>query len=149
MDVRAQVSMVFHLDKCIGCHTCSIACKNVWTDRPVAEYMWWNNVETKPGAGYPTHWEDQQRFKGGWEHDKKNGLRLRSQGRWDAFLKLFYNPSQPTPRATASRRGLALLASILLTMAATAAGLFGLRHLLLGFAQAMQLEEATEEKEEI
>jgi hypothetical protein len=41
------------------------------------------------------------------------------------------------------------LASILLTMAATAAGLFGLRHLLLGFAQAMQLEEATEEKEEI
>jgi len=96
MDVRAQVSMVFHLDKCIGCHTCSIACKNVWTDRPGAEYMWWNNVETKPGAGYPTHWEDQQRFKSGWEHDKKNGLRLRSQGRWDAFLKLFYNPSQPT-----------------------------------------------------
>ncbi|MGH9448484.1 MAG: cryptic nitrate reductase 2 subunit beta, partial [Terriglobia bacterium] len=22
MNVRAQVSMVFHLDKCIGCHTC-------------------------------------------------------------------------------------------------------------------------------
>ncbi|MGH7660740.1 MAG: cryptic nitrate reductase 2 subunit beta, partial [Vulcanimicrobiaceae bacterium] len=21
MDIRAQVSMVFHLDKCIGCHT--------------------------------------------------------------------------------------------------------------------------------
>ena len=54
MDVRSQVSMVFHLDKCIGCHTCSIACKNVWTDRPGTEYMWWNNVETKPGTGYPT-----------------------------------------------------------------------------------------------
>jgi len=25
MDVRTQISMVFHLDKCIGCHTCSIA----------------------------------------------------------------------------------------------------------------------------
>src|SRR5262249_37744995 len=54
LDVRAQVSMVFHLDKCIGCHTCSLACKNLWTDRPGAEYMWWNNVETKPGTGYPT-----------------------------------------------------------------------------------------------
>jgi len=31
--------MVFHLDKCIGCHTCSIACKNVWTDRKGAEYL--------------------------------------------------------------------------------------------------------------
>ena len=45
--------MVFHLDKCIGCHTCSIACKNIWTDRKGTEYMWWNNVETKPGTGYP------------------------------------------------------------------------------------------------
>jgi len=59
MDVRSQVSMVFHLDKCIGCHTCSIACKNIWTDRKGADYMWWNNVETKPGTGYPTQWEDQ------------------------------------------------------------------------------------------
>ena len=67
MDVRAQVSMVFHLDKCIGCHTCSIACKNIWTDRKGAEYMWWNNVETKPGTGYPTQWEDQGKYKGGWE----------------------------------------------------------------------------------
>ena len=25
--------MVFNLDKCIGCHTCSISCKNIWTDR--------------------------------------------------------------------------------------------------------------------
>jgi len=24
MDIRSQISMVFHLDKCIGCHTCSI-----------------------------------------------------------------------------------------------------------------------------
>ena len=38
MDIRAQVSMVFHLDKCIGCHTCSIACKNIWTDRKGAAF---------------------------------------------------------------------------------------------------------------
>lgn len=97
MDVRAQTAMVFHLDKCIGCHTCSVSCKNVWTDRPGGEYMWWNNVETKPGTGYPTKWEDQENFKGGW--DWKEGddeLHLRSQNKADAFLKLFYNPNQPT-----------------------------------------------------
>lgn len=94
MDVRSHVSMVFHLDKCIGCHTCSVACKNIWTDRQGAEYMWWNNVETKPGTGYPGTWEDQNKFKGGW---KKEGddLVLNSQSKSDYFFKLFYNPNQP------------------------------------------------------
>ena len=95
MDVRAHVSVIFHLDKCIGCHTCSVACKNVWTDRPGAEYMWWNNVETKPGTGYPTRWEDQKKFNGGWKWDGKNKLETRCQTRADSFLKLFYNPNQP------------------------------------------------------
>ncbi|HJT17556.1 MAG TPA: nitrate reductase subunit beta [Thermoanaerobaculia bacterium] len=93
MDVRAHVSMVFHLDKCIGCHTCSLACKNLWTERPGAEYMWWNNVETKPGTGYPTKWEEQQTWQGGWENN--GSLRLRSQGRLSGLLKLFYNANQP------------------------------------------------------
>jgi nitrate reductase / nitrite oxidoreductase, beta subunit len=96
MNVRAQVSMIFHLDKCIGCHTCSVACKNIWTDRPGAEYMWWNNVETKPGTGYPTQWEDQEKFKGGWKVQPNGELGIRSQNKMDAFLKLFYNPNQPT-----------------------------------------------------
>lgn len=95
MNVRAHVSMVFHLDKCIGCHTCSIACKNVWTDRPGAEYMWWNNVETKPGTGYPTRWEDQLNYNGGWKVNEKGELELRSQTKGSAFHKLFYNPNQP------------------------------------------------------
>ncbi len=95
MDVRAQVSMVFHLDKCIGCHTCSVACKNIWTDRAGAEYMWWNNVETKPGTGYPTHWEDQLNYKGGWVLDKNRRLKLLSQGKADFLPKMFYNPNQP------------------------------------------------------
>ena len=97
MDIRAQVSMVFHLDKCIGCHTCSIACKNIWTDRKGTEYMWWNNVETKPGTGYPTLWEDQQKYKGGWElEEKKKKLKLRLQGRGGALGNLFHNPYLPT-----------------------------------------------------
>jgi nitrate reductase / nitrite oxidoreductase, beta subunit len=94
MDVRAQVSMVFHLDKCIGCHTCSLACKNLWTERQGAEYMWWNNVETKPGTGYPTKWEEQQTWNGGWENNG-HGLKLRSQGKVGGLFKLFYNANQP------------------------------------------------------
>jgi nitrate reductase beta subunit len=29
MQVKAQVAMVMNLDKCIGCHTCSVTCNNV------------------------------------------------------------------------------------------------------------------------
>ncbi len=95
MDVRSQVSMVFHLDKCIGCHTCSVACKNIWTDRRGAEYMWWNNVETKPGTGYPTAWEDQDKYKGGWER-KKDGIAVRAVGKLRGALTVFHNPNLPT-----------------------------------------------------
>jgi nitrate reductase / nitrite oxidoreductase, beta subunit len=95
MDVRLQISMVFHLDKCIGCHTCSVACKNIWTDRKGAEYMWWNNVETKPGTGYPIAWEDQGKYKGGWVSE--NGLAQLKMGRKSLrVLNLFHNPDMPS-----------------------------------------------------
>ncbi len=95
MKVRAQTSMVFHLDKCIGCHTCSIACKNIWTDRAGCEYMWWNNVETKPGTGYPTLWEDQEKYRGGWER-RGERLRLRLHSRAEGLANIFYNPFLPS-----------------------------------------------------
>ena len=94
MNVRAHMSMLFHLDKCIGCHTCSVACKNLWTDRKGAEYMWWNNVETRPGAGYPTQWENQEHYNGGWVY-KGGRLRLRLHSKTRGLLKLFFNPSLP------------------------------------------------------
>ncbi|MCC6220357.1 MAG: nitrate reductase subunit beta [Deltaproteobacteria bacterium] len=94
MNIRSQISMIFHLDKCIGCHTCSIACKNIWTDRKGAEYMWWNNVETKPGTGYPSKWEDQSIYKGGWE--KRNGsVGLKGAGKKKGLLNIFHNPHLP------------------------------------------------------
>ncbi|MCC6608770.1 MAG: nitrate reductase subunit beta [Burkholderiales bacterium] len=97
MKIQSQVSMVFHLDKCIGCHTCTVACKNIWTDRKGAEYMYWNNVETKPGTGYPTRWEDQGKYRGGWVLGGKKGrLRLRLQGKWGTLGNIFYNPYLPT-----------------------------------------------------
>jgi nitrate reductase beta subunit len=94
MDVRAQISSVFHLDKCIGCHTCSVACKNQWTDRKGVEYAWWNNVETRPGAGYPLLWEDQERWRGGWEAEG-GALRLRQAGRSGTLARIFHNPRLP------------------------------------------------------
>ncbi len=94
MDIRSQMSMVFHLDKCLGCHTCTVACKNIWTDRKGAEYMWFNNVETKPGTGYPTKWEDQDLYKGGWEK-KGSSISLKGAGRLKGLLNIFHNPNMP------------------------------------------------------
>jgi nitrate reductase beta subunit len=94
MKVRAQFAFVFNLDKCIGCHTCSVTCKNVWTNRKGAEYMWFNNVESKPGIGYPKQWENQEIWRGGWE--LKNGkLQLKSGSKLDRLLNIFANPDMP------------------------------------------------------
>lgn len=95
MKIKAQICMVINLDKCIGCHTCSLSCNNIWTNRPGAEYMWWNNVESKPGVGYPAEWENQRKYKGGW-HVKKGRLGLRAGNRNSKMIQLFYNPDLPT-----------------------------------------------------
>ncbi len=95
MRVRAQVAMVMNLDKCIGCHTCSVTCKQVWTNRPGTEYVWFNNVETKPGLGYPRRWADQAQWNGGWELDRKGRLRLRAGGKVKKLLQIFSNPDLP------------------------------------------------------
>jgi nitrate reductase beta subunit len=95
MKIKAQMAMVMNLDKCIGCHTCSVTCKNVWTNRQGAEHMWWNNVETKPGIGYPKEWENQNKYKSGW---KLSGgkLTLKAGQRLSILGKTFYNPNLPT-----------------------------------------------------
>jgi len=95
MRVKAQLAMVMNLDKCIGCHTCSIPCKNVWTNRAGAEYMWFNNVESKPGIGYPKRWEDQSLHKGGWQV-QEGRLSLRAGGRAAKLAKIFHNPDLPS-----------------------------------------------------
>lgn len=94
MRVRAQIGKVLNLDKCIGCHTCSVTCKNVWTSQEGLEYAWFNNVETKPGIGYPQDWENQKKWKGGWK--RKNGaLELKIGSRFRVFLNIFYNSNLP------------------------------------------------------
>ena len=95
MRIRAQIGMVLNLDKCIGCHTCSVTCKNVWTSRDGVEYAWFNNVETKPGVGYPRDWENQKRWNGGWERLRSGKIQPRQGSKWRILANIFANPSLP------------------------------------------------------
>ncbi|MHB1010405.1 MAG: nitrate reductase subunit beta [Propionibacteriaceae bacterium] len=95
MKIRAQIGMVLNLDKCIGCHTCSVTCKQVWTSRPGMEYAWFNNVETKPGIGYPKEWENQDKWKGGWTRTAGGKLQPRQGSRLSILMKIFANPNLP------------------------------------------------------
>ncbi|QAY60557.1 nitrate reductase subunit beta [Microbacterium protaetiae] len=95
MKVMAQMSMVMNIDKCIGCHTCSVTCKQAWTNRTGVEYVWFNNVETRPGVGYPRTYEDQEKWGGGWVRTKRGRLKLRSGGRLAKLARIFSNPNLP------------------------------------------------------
>ena len=95
MKIRAQISMVLNLDKCIGCHTCSVTCKNVWTSRPGMEYAWFNNVETKPGIGYPKEWENQDKWNGGWVRKANGSIEPRQGAKWKLLMRIFANPYLP------------------------------------------------------
>ncbi|MCC8250161.1 nitrate reductase subunit beta [Saccharothrix luteola] len=95
MRVMAQLAMVMNLDKCIGCHTCSVTCKQAWTNRSGVEYVWFNNVETRPGQGYPRRYEDQERWRGGWALTKRGRLKLKGGGRLRKLLTIFSNPKMP------------------------------------------------------
>ncbi len=70
---KRQLAMVFDLNKCLGCQTCTISCKTLWTDAPGMEYMWWNIVNTMPGQGTP-----RGRFQsgGGFVNDTANPGKL-------------------------------------------------------------------------
>ena len=96
MRIMAQVCMVMNLDKCIGCHTCSVTCKQTWTNRPGTEYVYFNNVETKPGLGYPARYEDQEQWHGGWTLDRKGRLTLKAGSRLKKLISIFCNPDLPT-----------------------------------------------------
>jgi nitrate reductase beta subunit len=96
MKIKAQIGMILNLDKCIGCHTCSVTCKNVWTSRKGVEYSWFNNVETKPGIGYPKNWESQKKWNGGWKINENGDLEPKLGSKINILLKLFSNPDLPS-----------------------------------------------------
>ena len=61
-----QLATVIDLNKCMGCQSCTVACKNLWTQRPGTEHMRWANVGTYPGRGYPRDWQSKG---GGYDED--------------------------------------------------------------------------------
>ncbi len=58
-DVRPkrQFSAIFDINKCIACQTCTMACKQTWTTGTGQEYIFYNNVESKPYGFYPLAWD--------------------------------------------------------------------------------------------
>jgi nitrate reductase beta subunit len=59
------------------------------------EYAWFNNVETKPGTGYPTDWENQDRWNGGWTRTKSGKLQPKQGAKWRILANIFANPDLP------------------------------------------------------
>ena len=54
---KKQAGAVFDTNKCIACQTCTMACKTTWTSGKGQEYMFWNNVESKPWGSFPMAWD--------------------------------------------------------------------------------------------
>ncbi len=73
-------------------HTCSVTCKQVWTNHEGTEPIWFNNVES-PGVGYPRGWEDQKKWKGGWKPRRLRARLVPRQGGRVASLAVFANPT--------------------------------------------------------
>jgi ethylbenzene hydroxylase subunit beta/complex iron-sulfur molybdoenzyme family reductase subunit beta len=57
-DKQRQMAWVIDLNKCIGCQTCSVACKVLWTRDDSEKAQWWCSVNTQPGEGTPRGWEN-------------------------------------------------------------------------------------------
>lgn len=55
---QRQLAWVFDLNRCIGCQTCSVACKVLWLREEGTEHMWWCTVNTQPGRGTPRDYEE-------------------------------------------------------------------------------------------
>ena len=77
-----QWAFVFNINRCIGCQTCTFACKSTWTFSKGQEYMWWNNVETKPYGGYPHGWDVKLLEKMDEAHQKAG-----KESKWDTSSK--------------------------------------------------------------
>jgi len=65
---QRQLAWAFDLNRCIGCQTCSVACKVLWTQGDGIDHMWWCTVNTQPGRGTP---RDYEQMGGGYDGDGK------------------------------------------------------------------------------
>ena len=87
---KRQVAWIFDTNKCIACQTCTMACKMTWTSGKGQEFMFWNNVETKPWGYHPLGWDVRLLEKLGpqsWNGDKYTGKTI-----FEAVSKGFARP---------------------------------------------------------
>ncbi len=54
-----------------------------------------HNVETKPGIGYPKDWENQAKWKGGWQRKRNGRIEPRIGSKWRILANIFANPDLP------------------------------------------------------
>ena len=59
------------------------------------EYMYFNNVETRPGVGIHVIGKNQEKWKGGWTLDNSGKLALSTGSKTNRLMKLFFHPEQP------------------------------------------------------
>ena len=95
MRPMAQLAMVMNLDKCIGCHTCSVTCKQAWTNRSGVEYVWFNNVETRPGRAIRGATRTRTPGKAAGSATRNGRLKLKAGGRFRKLFTIFANPVLP------------------------------------------------------
>jgi Fe-S-cluster-containing dehydrogenase component len=86
---KKQYGMLIDLNKCLGCHTCTMACKMTWTDEPGQENMYWNNVSTKPYGAYPKKHGADHPAK--YEYDRPNLYQDTPKGKYPNLWQ-FYLP---------------------------------------------------------
>ena len=65
---QRQLAWLIDLNKCIGCQTCTVACKDLNTGDTGQEHQYWIKVNTMPGRGYPKDWEQ---MGGGYDSNGK------------------------------------------------------------------------------
>ncbi len=105
---RYQFAFVFNINRCIGCQTCTMACRSTWTFSSGQEHMWWNNVETKPYGGYPQFWDskllgllDQANPDGQVWNNIKTDPRLKPYGVFEG--KTIFEATHPAEAAPQNR----------------------------------------------
>ena len=100
MKIRAQVGMMLNLDKCIGCHTCSVTCKQV-VDQPALGWSTSGSTTSRPGpaSGYPqAATRTRNKWKGGWTLNRRGRLTLKAAPGREVkklLMRIFSNPLLP------------------------------------------------------
>ena len=93
MKVRANFGMVMNLDKCIGCHTCSVTCKNVGPTASASSTC--GSTTSRPSPGSVIRRTGRTRASGtaaGWS---RTASWIKAGGRVKRLMNLFMNPDLP------------------------------------------------------